>query len=225
MGFPALTRLFGRKPAPDPPAPLAPSTFVNERGNAPYIAAYGGWAPTARETSVAQGNGALYDDRPHADRPMQEWYGAEPTSAPDAKNRDTEERSHRNTLVRYGAQGWVTDVRQEVQSRNPYEDHKVPAPVSRSPSNFREIHLPYGIHRSKSRLTGLHASMADMQRTYPVGGMNAPHRFRNTYRLEPPPRDALNMDVPATVAPGVPQAVYQSPDFPTSPSRGGSYRL
>lgn len=45
-------------------------------------------------------------------------------------------------------------------------------------------------------LNGSHFSMASNRRTYPIGGMAPARRFRNTFRLSPPPQDAGNVDMP-----------------------------
>lgn len=73
-------------------------------------------------------------------------------------------------------------------------------------------------------LDGVHFSMADHRREYPVGGMVAPQKIRrNTYRIEPAPWDSNIVDVPAQQAPS-PDLRVQNVDLPDSTSNG-SFRL
>lgn len=46
------------------------------------------------------------------------------------------------------------------------------------------------------RLNGIHFSMADHRRTYPVLGMEPLRRARNTYRIDPVPWDEQIVDIP-----------------------------
>lgn len=98
------------------------------------------------------------------------------------------------------------------------------ATMSQSPSNYR-FQAPMRAGRGDvPHLNGFHFSMADIHRSYPIKGMRPAQRLRNTFRLEPPPRDAQSMDIPAN-NPTVPAQVYVSPAANLAPSNGRSYRL
>lgn len=77
-----------------------------------------------------------------------------------------------------------------------------------------------GLVGSARRLNGLHFSMADHRRNYPILGMAPPMSRRNTYRLEPPPWDTDIVDLPPETL--IPSARIQSVEVPTAPR---SYRL
>lgn len=228
--MPLLQRLLGRSPAPEPPQPLqttllagtGPSDYTTTRAAAPYVSPYGQWAPNRAD--VIGDDGPFYDDRAPTDRPASEWYGDRPGNDPFAKNRESERRRHLRTTLDEEQQRVTTPV-VHATTENPYRHHDVPTPPSYSPSTWRFLAHAYGIGRSSRHLNGTHFSMADEHRTYELGGMQAQRRFRNTYRMEPPPRDARNMDVPSPVMPDAPVVQYQSPDLPSAPSRGGSWRL
>jgi len=225
-----LQRFLGRNPAPEPPVPpqtllsgVGPGGYAEPpQGTAPYIAPYGQWAPRADN---GREDGRFFDDRAPTDEPAETWYGDKPGNDPFAKNSESERRRHRDNQQNNDPQGWPTTEHVVTATDNPYRHHSVPTPPSRSPSGWRFIAVPLGIMRSRRALNGMHFSMADEHRTYELGGMQPARRFRNTYRMEPPPRDARNMDVPQNVTPDVATVEYVSPDLTSVPSRGGSYRL
>lgn len=76
----------------------------------------------------------------------------------------------------------------------------------------------------KRRFTGVHFSMADMKRDYPIGGMlPASVSRRNTYRLDPLPQDLGNVDMPGNGRFAVRDTNVITGANP--PSHGRSYRL
>jgi hypothetical protein len=88
---------------------------------------------------------------------------------------------------------------------------------------FDQLNRAYGdvVVGSARRLNGVHFSMADHRREYPILGMRPVQQRRNTYRIEPPPWDADMVDVPEN-EPTVQSARISSPELPY-PSR--SFRL
>lgn len=82
-----------------------------------------------------------------------------------------------------------------------------------------------GPQDTPNELNGIHFSMADHRREYPVLGMQPQKKpgagTRNTYRLEPAPWDSNIVDVPPPAAQGLPLAEIQAPTGPTSLSRSG----
>lgn len=115
--------------------------------------------------------------------------------------------------------------RQEVfQTKNPLENSTniaaapnpwlstplSPRATSRmSPSNFR-FYRPFD-QRWARQLNGVATSLATVGRAYPVGGMQPPKSFRNTFRLAPTARDIENVDLASTTTASVTPAVYVSP--------------
>lgn len=93
-----------------------------------------------------------------------------------------------------------------------------------SPSNYRFLHVMRSGQGDVPHLNGTHFSMASMHRNYPIRGMQPARRFRNTWRLEPPPRDAQNVDIPQGGNPSVPNSVFVSSNAPT-PGPSSSWRL
>lgn len=78
---------------------------------------------------------------------------------------------------------------------NPLSHTRPPARIQWSETEFRETN-PFDwqyAHRGDGR----HMSMATLIRAYPVGGMQPMMVRRNTYRLEPPPHDIRQTDLPA----------------------------
>jgi len=75
----------------------------------------------------------------------------------------------------------------------------------------------------KRTFTGVHFSMADHRRNYPVLGMTPPNRSkRNTYRLEPEPWDTDLVDMPVPVD-SSPDTRVMVTDVPPAATR--SWRL
>ena len=130
------------------------------------------------------------------------------------------------TNVPFNATGYPIDSHENPEERNPNWYPPLPSrPTAfQSPSNYRFLHVMRSGHGDVRSLTGEHFSMASMQRTYPVRGMQPARRFRNTWRLEPTPRDAAVTDMPGDIRPD-PSGQYISPNLPMSPTAGGSWRL
>jgi len=155
-----------------------------------------------------------YDDEPPTN----------PTpSDPYWKTRN-DSRLRRGAAEKLSATYWDGTSFENTEAPNPvfYGPPKPSRPTAYySPSNYR-FQAPMRSGRGDTpHLTGQHFSMASMHRSYPIRGMTPKQDWRNTFRLEPPPRDAANMDVPAEEA-NVPAAVYTSPVAGVS---GGSFRL
>jgi len=97
-----------------------------------------------------------------------------------------------------------------------------------SPSTWRMTREDTMIGNAAKELNGHHSSMADMRRNYPIGGMNPTKTKRNTYRIEPPNRDATSADLSSENAPTPNPEMYFSPQYqsPTgSVFPGRTYRI
>lgn len=124
-----------------------------------------------------------------------------------------------------GTTAWDTASPREIIADDP---KRTPVPNSRptmtqSPSNYRFTAPMHAGRGDTPHLNGWHFSMADIHRSYPIRGMRPSQRLRNTFRLEPPPRDAQSMDVPATL-PTVPAQEYVTPVSNSAPG-GRTFRL
>jgi hypothetical protein len=117
----------------------------------------------------------------------------------------------------HGANRWAQNPR-----RTPPPEPR--ATQQLSPHNYA-FTRPFGWGTLKigaRALNGLHFSMADHRREYPIGGMSTPPHRRNTYRIEPTPWDAGLVDKPP--ANTVPAPVETVPSYePIYQSR--SWRL
>lgn len=82
--------------------------------------------------------------------------------------------------------------------------------VRHTPSNWR-FFRPFG-QQVAHRFSGEHFSMASHIRNYPIFGMEPFGETRNTYRVEPPPRDITIQDRGPDVEPDTPPSVYVSPN-------------
>lgn len=115
-----------------------------------------------------------------------------------------------------------------------YRHAPMSSPYLPPPSLSRPMHVPsaYSFIRkfdqhSARNLNGNHFSAANLQvrAQIPTRGMQATHPLRrNTYRIEPPPRDIAIVDSSGVT--NVPSAVYeQQPANLTSQSKGRTWRL
>lgn len=105
-----------------------------------------------------------------------------------------------------------------------------PAPVApvTEHASYRFFRYGYGLQVPYPLVnTGAHFSMADHRRNYPVLGMEPIRERRNTYRVDPPPRDVTIQDRPSPVGPTTPQSVYYSPSagYSMFGSVGKTYRV
>lgn len=96
-----------------------------------------------------------------------------------------------------------------------------PRPLMRmNPSTYRFMR-PWGNGIARE-FNGVHFSMADHRRDYPIMGMQPPPERRNTYRLEPSAWDAGIVDMPAEAG-SYPQAVTVAPAV--APAGNRAWRL
>lgn len=186
--------------------------------DAPIISAhYGGndgWAaqvgvnlpPVANQDRIL-----VHYDRPPADKSGKQYWNDRNASA----------------IERGSVEHYQPDLFKETVGSNPRasDPRLVPIPTSRpttqmSPSNFR-FTRPFDQNMSR-HLNGSHFSMASMHRSYPINQMQAPRRFRNTYRIEPPPLDTNSIDLPNDTTATVPGAIYASP---TTSMNRNAFRL
>lgn len=160
--------------------------------NRQYIRAFG-WAPTLRvdETPDGTRTGALprRDFRATPDHPEQ-WY--------DAKDRDAERRE---SVTDLDADGWTEQKNRLRRAPDPrWVPPDEPRPTTQmSPSRW-SFTRPFAENYTGSKrfLNGVHFSMADHRRTYPILGMTPPqHQTVNTYRVDPSPWDANQVITPA----------------------------
>lgn len=166
-------------------------------GANPYASAIGRDLPTIPNQDAI----LTHWYRPPADRNPAEWWN-------DAN--DSEFAMDAQQV--FQTRGWQSDASRLQIAENPWVGG---APLPRvtsemSPSNYR--HLRPFDQRMERKLDGNHASMASMKRSYPVNGMRPAQSLRNTFRLEPSPRDLENIDLPVGgVVPAVEPAVYVAP--------------
>lgn len=190
-----------RKVPVGPPPPIEGKGFANPTGGAPYVSAHhgglDGTAPTVLNPTPETG---LKSISPPADKPPQDYYNRRNAWRIDDYRHDQQSEPQRpQTVIR----------------RHPADDPKREPPPPSRPTAFHSpsgsqfvVDRPLGL-RMPLQLNGNHFSMATMRRAYPIAGMSPARRFRNTWRLEPSPRDAQNVDMPPPV--DVPDAEYVSP--------------
>jgi hypothetical protein len=185
-----------------------------------YIRAFG-WAPTLSKEETPDGTrtGTLprRDFRATPDHP-EAWYAAKDV---DGKSRES--------VVTLDADGWEEQKGQLHRAADPrWTATPEPRPTTRmSPANW-SFTRPFAENYTASErfLNGVHFSMADHRRTYPILGMHAPqHQTMNTYRVDPPPWDANETITPAVQVP-LPQSGGRivAVDIPPTPGNR-SWRL
>lgn len=87
-----------------------------------------------------------------------------------------------------------------------------PRPTSRlAPRTYTFLRTLWG---APLRLNGLHFSMADHRRDYPILGTQPVRTWRNTFRIEPTPWDADMIDMPPNSVTDIPFAVFESVEVP-----------
>jgi hypothetical protein len=171
------------------PGPNSRYAVPSKESGGPYITAFG-WAPTLG----TQSNGI-----PDAERlgvaPIRQRQ-VDPTGPPDAWfDRYTDfDDARRHTVETQVTEG-QTENRTWGHSRAP-DNRWFPVPASRvtdklSPSQYL-FTRPF--QRPPARNNGIHFSMADHRRNYPILGMEPANKRRNTYRIDPTPWDAEVMD-------------------------------
>ena len=222
---------------PPPGAGIGYGQFSTPRGKVPIVPAHyngpDGWAPRIGiELPVIRNQDAIlvhFDD----EDPSEAKGDHAPTKFWASKNawRISQFPLDKlgTTTSNNGTDSWSVDSRSSSQNRA-RDPKEIPVPPSRptaymSPSNMRMV-SPMRSGRGDVPLNnGSHFSMANMRRTYPIRGMRPATTFRNTYRLEPPPRDAQNVDIPSAPVATVPGYTNISPNFTSAPKRGGTFRL
>lgn len=159
---------------------------------------------------------------PNQDAILTHWYRPPENQNPDAwweDNNESEFELDKQQL--FQTRGWASEQARQQATDNPWLGG-APLPrvtSSMSPSNYRHLR-PYD-QRMERKLTGNHASMASMKRSYQVNGMTPARSLRNTFRLEPTPRDIENVDLPTGgVVPAVDPAVYVAPQASTGSRYG-----
>lgn len=129
-----------------------------------------------------------------------------------------DERGDLEVPQRYGVEEMISDpdhfpqAVEEPQNMGP-DPKWNPPPVHSgvsTPSVWR-FFRPFG-QQVEHRFTGEHFSMASHTRNYPIYGMQEWHERRNTYRMEPPPRDVTIQDRPPDNPSPTPDAVYVNPN-------------
>lgn len=183
-------------------------------GSYPWVGAAPDWSPRAATTefpTVAGQQSALvhYDRSPADENPAAYW---------QARNSSRLARGTVEQLT--GHQFDATGGSGLHRAPDPRWNPPLPSRAMPSPSQYR-FSRPFD-QRFPHRLNGVHSSMADMRRSYAVGGMNPIRRGRNTYRLEPPTRDISSADYPSTTTP---ESTPMSYVAPVSTFSGSAYRL
>jgi hypothetical protein len=165
-------------------------------GNSQYIRSFG-WAPvlSPEETPDGTRTGVIprRDFRATPNAPEQ-WY--------EDKEQDTRRRESVTSL---DADGWEEQKNQLRRASDPrWTPPQEPRPTTRmSPANW-SFTRPFAENYTGTAryLNGVHFSMADHRRTYPILGMTPPkHQGINTYRVDPAPWDTNNVVTPVDTTP------------------------
>lgn len=211
--------------APPNYAPPETNRYTVPPPGGPYST--GGWSPTLRDVPGGTpdpgrlGTIPLMQEYPVPNRPPQEWYGPR-----------TADTTRRNAVQEVSANGWTEEIGADSGARFAPNPRATPPAPSRwtaglSPNTYSFWrHMGTGQPKDAPRaLTGVHFSMADHRRDYPILGMAAQRKpgagTRNTYRLAPAPWDSSIIDVPPPTANGLPAAELQAPTVSTSLTRSG----
>lgn len=179
------------------PAYAVPS----EGGNPPewHDSPINAWAPKADGTigstpdPMRIGRTKTADYRPNAaDPPEDFWLGAHGPGR---------ERMLRHGVEFQDADGLAADIPQlKPQAPNPRSvPTPEPRPTNRMMPKSYVFTRPFDQHAARQN-NGLHFSMADHRRAYPILGMEPVRRRRNTFRAEPAPWDSDLVDMPNDAA-------------------------
>jgi hypothetical protein len=187
-----------------------------------------GWAPRAGiEMPPIANQDALLTHWQHepAANPTSKYHG-DPHYI--AKNQDAIARRNYDEYLRVpeNAAGFQIVTEPQTGAVNPNRFPPAPSrPTAfQSPSAYRFQHKIRSGHGDTPHLSGEHFSMASMQRNYPIRGMQPARRFRNTWRLEPTPRDDASVDMPGA-PPELASGQYVSPNLGIGATNGGTWRL
>lgn len=220
-------------PAATAPSADAPPSYTPPETNrytvpspgAPYN--MGGWSPVLHEVPGGTpdpgrlGAIPLMQEYPVPNRPPEEWYAARFGDV-----------TRREAVPVISTTGFQERIGADSGPRFAPNPRSAPPKPSRwtatmSPHTYKFWrHMGTGQPKDTPRaLTGVHFSMADHRRDYPILGMSAQRKpgagTRNTYRLTPPPWDSSIVDVPPPASNGLPAAELQAPTVSTSLTRSG----
>lgn len=191
-----------------PPRPLNPSGAPNSAYAAPrrgtvsptgtaVPATWPGdpWSPPLKSQPgstpdpMRTGRMPIHTMYPDADEPPAEFYNGVHGPA-------------RNVIQRHGVEyqkgnEWATPAPTSKRFENDprWTIHPEARPTARNSPNFYSFTRPYN-QRWAARLNGVHFSMADHRRDYPVFGMAPAPSWRNTSRVDPVPWDSNIADTP-----------------------------
>jgi hypothetical protein len=206
-------------------APYVVPDSAVDRENGYQDSAIGAWAPKLRQEP-----GATPDPMRTQQMPQRDYRPTPLTGAPDlwwrgpGPGREIQQRHNSAEFV--DADGWeptrpvgaLPKRAAPDPRRTPPEE---PRPTNRMAPNRWIYTRPFDQHAAH-RLNGIHFSMADHRRQYPIMGMQPITTRRNTYRLDPGPWDTDIVDEQPS-ADYTPNQRIQQVELPTSTSR--SWRL
>jgi hypothetical protein len=198
--------------------------FATPSDSAPYVDARHTYASRIGKVMPRiphQDELLIHDDRPPADQPPGPWYRDY-----GGKEWGDWSRSQAQELPQGTGPGFPFQPERVTWTGNPNQRPPAPSRLMRAPSHYSMVRDMNG--GSARHLSGLHASMATIDKTYQPLGMTPAYRNRNTFRMDPPPRDAYIVDMPsnADAMNRTVDSVYVSPDLPSAPSGlNRSFRL
>lgn len=195
---------------PDPGALAAKHSFVAPSGG--YPLAPDGWSarPGIDMPVLRNQDRILYhSNQPPPNRPPQPFY--EDRSA-DTLTRHRGEETISSTEV-------LAHVFQESRAPDPRWSPPQVSRLNNRPTSYSFVR-PFD-RMSARKLNGTHFSMAEAIRAYDIGGMRPVTSRRNTWRVQPPPHDMENIDLPSSDRPEASPEVYISPQAPY----GRAFRL
>lgn len=171
-----------------------------------------GWAPRVDEEIFPnQAKPTYYRPKPY-DPPAHFWQEGR---GEDALTRGTQEKIDARYIP-------IHPRRQNIAP----DPRWTPPPTSRVTNNLSPHNWSFSRPwepGSARNLNGMHFSLADNHRNFPVGGMLPSRQWRNTYRLQPSNRDTQNQEVPTQVSAPIGADYAQAPI--SVPTRGTAYRL
>lgn len=191
--------------------------------DAPYNDTFG-WSATTR-ISVATTPDAMREMqypvremRPEAYHAPEDWY----------RPQDLDDKT-RHAVEDQDANGWVEQkARYKIGPDprwNPPQETRMTEQLSPRSYSFTRPFDQGSKGNGARHLNGIHFSMADHRRNYPILGMRPWGQNRNTYRIDPAPWDAEMYDVPPEQQPETTsQGRIQAVDIPESLG-ARSYRL
>lgn len=191
--------------------------YVPESGNHEYVFPLG-WA-----TKLATKIGGTPDPqrersertltvRPDGDEPPGRFYG-----------RLDAETARRESVTHTDGTGWQVQKSEYIQGPdprwNPPMETRLTSGMSPASYSFQRPYNQYSKGNGARQFNGMHFSMADHRRNYPIAGMESAKSYRNTYRASPAPWDADMYDQPE------PQQIESNVVTPTTYTPPRNYRL